>query len=901
MKQLSLKTPLFDFFKMKKHLCYPLMTILFFLNCINNTELKAQGPSSYFSIISPTVECINVSRTWTISVGIPTGATGEIGCFTVQIPTGFTSLGTPVITQQPNPNLKWVISRSGNTITSMCTNNGVGNRIGNGETLIFTITATTPAVESLPLQWTTMAGDPINCSANNYSPTSQPTVTIGSVAGTTSTTTPSLCLTNAASLSVSGYVGTIQWQRKGPSDPSFSDILGANGATLSNIPTTVGTWQYQVVVTNGSCGSKTSTPPTSVTVNASVGGTMSNGDFSFCQGGNIGTLSLQNGSYSGTSFQWQLNALGAGFQNITGATGTSYTNSSPVATPGTYIYRVVVTNGVCASSTSSTVTVTVNANSVGGSVSGTSTICEGTNTGDMTLSGQTGAVLTWQQKIGAGTFTDIPMSAGYMTWSDLLTIPGTYYYRAVVQNGSCPSVNSVENTITVSPASVGGSLGGGSSPICFGSSTGALSLSGETGTVTTWQKRLSPAGTFTDIPGTSGQTMWAGETPSSAGTWEYRVVVTSGACASSTSSVVSIVVDAQSVGGTITGGKSPTCTGDNIGTLILSGYTGSLQWQKDENGMGYMDISGATNPSYSETINTVGTYNYRVVVTNGACASSTSNVATIVVEQSSIGGVVTGGIDIINLGESTGLMTLSGYTGIVLNWQKRVNFGSYTDFANTTDTYQETPISTGLWDYRAVIKNGSCPIAYSVERQIDVQTPLPVELTRFTATKKGTGIELKWVTASEFNNNKFIIERSADALAFKAIGEVNGNGTTQLEHEYRFMDNNPVLGLNYYRLQQLDYNGNFEYGPVKVVMCDNSSEILIYPTITDGELHIVIPEGSSNETKLSIYNLSGRLVFSQAIDIAANAIINLPPLAQGQYIVSVANGKLLKRTRIYKD
>lgn len=86
--------------------------------------------------------------------------------------------------------------------------------------------------------------------------------------------------------------------------------------------------------------------------------------------------------------------------------------------------------------------------------------------------------------------------------------------------------------------------------------------------------------------------------------------------------------------------------------------------------------------------------------------------------------------------------------------------------------------------------------------------PLPVELLSFNCTSNQRGIELNWITATEHDNDYFAIERSADGKNFEEIARISGAGNSTSETEYRYMDKNPLNGINYYRLKQVDFNGN---------------------------------------------------------------------------------------------
>ncbi|WP_235296060.1 T9SS type A sorting domain-containing protein [Portibacter marinus] len=117
---------------------------------------------------------------------------------------------------------------------------------------------------------------------------------------------------------------------------------------------------------------------------------------------------------------------------------------------------------------------------------------------------------------------------------------------------------------------------------------------------------------------------------------------------------------------------------------------------------------------------------------------------------------------------------------------------------------------------------------------------LPVELTSFTATAQEETSLLKWQTASEINNEYFDIERSADGRIFEKIGKVAGHGTTTVTQNYEFVDRAPLAGVNYYRLKQVDFNGEYEYTKIETVDFRDGSEgdIKVFPNPTTDFVNI---------------------------------------------------------------
>ncbi|HOT16726.1 MAG TPA: hypothetical protein PLB07_03640, partial [Bacteroidales bacterium] len=352
----------------------------------------------------------------------------------------------------------------------------------------------------------------------------------------------------------------------------------------------------------------------------SVGGTVS-GTSPICLNSSV-TLTLSG--HTGAVQRWERRLLPAGAWNNVANTTTAYTYTPPSV--GTWEFRALVQSGSCSQAYSSVFQVVVDPLSVGGTtLGGNSPICINTPTGDITLSGHTGTVVRWQWRRNGGSWNNITNTTTTLNYTP--TNSGTYDFRAEIKSGSCPSVYSTLTTIIVNPVSVGGAVGGGSTPICFGSPTGTMTLGGYTGTILRWQKRLD-AGAWVDIANTNAT---YAETPASAGTWQYRAEVQSGACPPAWSAARSIVVTPPSVGGTINGGMTPLCPGVNTGVMTLSGHLGSVvRWEKRVDGGSWSNIA-TTNTTYSEIPSSSGTWDYRAFVQNSPCPGEYSSIRTLIV------------------------------------------------------------------------------------------------------------------------------------------------------------------------------------------------------------------------------------------------------------------------------
>ena len=165
---------------------------------------------------------------------------------------------------------------------------------------------------------------------------------------------------------------------------------------------------------------------------------------------------------------------------------------------------------------------------------------------------------------------------------------------------------------------------------------------------------------------------------------------------------------------------------------------------------------------------------------------------------------------------------------------------------------------------------------------------LPVELLYFDAKESNQMSILSWSTATEENNAYFDVQRSTDGENFETIGTVEGAGTNYDVQEYSFIDESPVNGLNYYRLRQVDFDGQFEnHRIVSVMMNGTKQDIQVYPNPTRGELNIVLP--TTGENTIQIIDITGKIVRSYNTADEGILTLNIADLANGQYIIRIHN------------
>ena len=163
---------------------------------------------------------------------------------------------------------------------------------------------------------------------------------------------------------------------------------------------------------------------------------------------------------------------------------------------------------------------------------------------------------------------------------------------------------------------------------------------------------------------------------------------------------------------------------------------------------------------------------------------------------------------------------------------------------------------------------------------------LPVELLFFNANAIENKVKLNWATSLEINNEKFEIERSADAVSFTKIATVSGGGNTTSLQDYAAFDEQPLSGWSYYRLKQIDFDQAFEYSNVASVYFDEAEFTLtLYPNPASSNF-ILQYFGAAKNANATIYNAIGQEVRK----IALNQNIDIEGLAAGSYTLKIVVG-----------
>jgi len=165
---------------------------------------------------------------------------------------------------------------------------------------------------------------------------------------------------------------------------------------------------------------------------------------------------------------------------------------------------------------------------------------------------------------------------------------------------------------------------------------------------------------------------------------------------------------------------------------------------------------------------------------------------------------------------------------------------------------------------------------------------LPVKLLFFDAIALEGMISVQWATSMEENFYQFLVQRSSDGLTFEDIGAVEGQGFNiyDIESKYSFLDEAPLLGMNYYRLKAVDLDNSYEYSAVKAVKMNGPKRFTVYPNPSNGVAISFRTNFSVQESdRIFLIDQLGEEVFSAMTTSNEHTIVFENALKPGVYML----------------
>jgi hypothetical protein len=164
--------------------------------------------------------------------------------------------------------------------------------------------------------------------------------------------------------------------------------------------------------------------------------------------------------------------------------------------------------------------------------------------------------------------------------------------------------------------------------------------------------------------------------------------------------------------------------------------------------------------------------------------------------------------------------------------------------------------------------------------------------------QKQSYVYFVWSTLSEVNSDYFEVQKSDDGVDFTKVGEVKGNGNSSQIHTYEFHDKNPIAGINYYRVKQVDFDGQSVIYPTLTIECNTIAQfsMSVFPNPIDDFLRISL-SGFDERVTVQINDLKGVQVYFEAVSSVVNKVeLNTKELnlEAGLYYLSVSSVDLSK-------
>jgi len=228
---------------------------------------------------------------------------------------------------------------------------------------------------------------------------------------------------------------------------------------------------------------------------------------------------------------------------------------------------------------------------------------------------------------------------------------------------------------------------------------------------------------------------------------------------------------------------------------------------------------------------------------------------------------------------------------IIYQWQLSIDGGnSWTNISGANSSSYTTPITTlsmNSYQYRVVISHiaNACPLVSSAAI-LSVSNPLPLSLIDFHINRNNKDAILKWYSKDVSLINYFEIERSTNSNNFKTIEIITKKEFTNSEQNYEFIDKNILNNFKtvYYRIKQVDLDGNYLYSDIKTLSAENYiEEIKLYPNPTNSILKF---NKYLDNAIFVIYNTNGERVLTQKI---SSDFIDVSELPNNIYFIRIVD------------
>ncbi|TAH03204.1 MAG: T9SS C-terminal target domain-containing protein, partial [Sphingobacteriales bacterium] len=215
------------------------------------------------------------------------------------------------------------------------------------------------------------------------------------------------------------------------------------------------------------------------------------------------------------------------------------------------------------------------------------------------------------------------------------------------------------------------------------------------------------------------------------------------------------------------------------------------------------------------------------------------------------------------------------------------------------------PVSVGVSVVALAHSTSTGNASTSEFSQASVTSLLPVQFVSFKAELQSDKVLVSWATAQEQNASHFDVERSTNGRDFTKIGQVKAAGNSNVLVNYSFTDNNPVLGVSYYRLRQVDIDNRFVYTKTVIIRNEaRSKAFTVWPNPVLDNVNVTLQSDKNQNLNLRVVDYNGRVVRSQVVNATrgVNQItVNMSTLTKGMYVIQVVGDNLNLTEKVIKQ
>lgn len=186
---------------------------------------------------------------------------------------------------------------------------------------------------------------------------------------------------------------------------------------------------------------------------------------------------------------------------------------------------------------------------------------------------------------------------------------------------------------------------------------------------------------------------------------------------------------------------------------------------------------------------------------------------------------------------------------------------------------------------------------------------LPVEFLGINAHQKGNGVSVEWSTSFEINTSHFDIEKSADGNSnWNLVASVNAAGNSSAVQNYSVYDAKPFNGVNFYRIKEVDKDGNTKYSKtMRVTINSTNTGVSVLANPFHSSLSVSFSSATQQAVSARLIDITGKQIMLEKWIISSGDsrqnFFNVGALQPGMYILNISNdkGEILFNNKVIKE